>query len=229
MSAAVGALRDFLARETFGEASCWGLLEEVVVEVPVMPEWRGLEFIDAPGAGDNDLARALHLRQALQRSAMVVLVTDARKLDGDVKRALMESGFLRRLLSGGAADQRLLAVVPGDKVWGAKATAEDLDAKEAALQDTRREEFLDMLLGERIGSRSLVEAALSERVVQLCIYPSRTCGNTKMELLEGELLTERPPDPGHTYRKTYFQTDMSTERRRILCMCVGARAATRRR
>lgn len=108
---AIERLAKFLDAETVGEKSHWGLLDEVQVEVPAERQWRGVEFVDAPGAGEGDAARGAHLKEALGRACAVVIASDARPLDADVSRALADSGFLCRLLRDPDGARLIVATV----------------------------------------------------------------------------------------------------------------------
>ena len=90
----VAKLARFLEDETVGESSHWGLVERVEVEIPSNGDWAGLELVDSPGAGEGDTARTGHLQSALLRADAVLLVSDARPLDGDVVQTLRDSSFM---------------------------------------------------------------------------------------------------------------------------------------
>ena len=85
--------------QTHIPSSCWGLLREVRIDIPVPPQKRGLVLIDAPGAGDSDPARDRHLVAALRNAAAVICLGDSREVTGDIVRSLHKSGFLQQLVN----------------------------------------------------------------------------------------------------------------------------------
>ena len=86
-----------LSRVTRGSGSCWGCLRRVRVEIPAggMPLGVG-SIIDLPGRMDGlaDLE--------LNRATTCLAITDERKLDGEIRRALERSGFMRSLVREGS-------------------------------------------------------------------------------------------------------------------------------
>lgn len=111
----VSKLARFLEDETVGTSSHWGLVEQVDIEIPAKEEWVGFELVDSPGAGEGDTARAGHLQNALFRADTVLLVCDARPLDGDVVQTLRDCGFMAQERPG---DQSVIVASLCDKAIG---------------------------------------------------------------------------------------------------------------
>ena len=118
---ALRATKHTIWTQTHTPASCWGLLREVRIDIPVPPENRGLVLVDAPGAGDTDPARDRHLIAALRNASAVICLGDARETTGDIVRALHKSGFLQQLITR-PATRRLINAVQGDRIWGDSST-----------------------------------------------------------------------------------------------------------
>ena len=93
--ASVKMLRTTLHEET--THGCWGCVRDCTITLPcVNPIYRGLTFVDAPGAGEADPARMQQLRKELSNADVVFIVGDARRLPEDVRKALKKSEFLRK-------------------------------------------------------------------------------------------------------------------------------------
>ena len=118
---ALRATKHTVFTQTHTPSSCWGLLREVRIDIPVPPQKRGLVLIDAPGAGDSDPARDRHLVAALRNAAAVICLGDSREVTGDIVRALHKSGFLQQLAIR-PATRRFINAVQGDRIWGSTAT-----------------------------------------------------------------------------------------------------------
>ena len=118
---ALRATKHTVFTQTHIPSSCWGLLREVRIDIPVPPQKRGLVLIDAPGAGDSDPARDRHLVAALRNAAAVICLGDSREVTGDIVRSLHKSGFLQQLAIR-PATRRFINAVQGDRIWGSTAT-----------------------------------------------------------------------------------------------------------
>lgn len=147
-----------------GVRSCWGLVEEAVIELPCRLLEGGLEIVDTPGccgrASVDGVATA-----AAAAAAAVVLVAPPRRIDGDVWRALARAGVPARVLADHAAsdgEQRhegvgsLVVLTPLDHPeHGLRAPTEMLESgapdltalrgKAAEMVRSRREEVASLL------------------------------------------------------------------------------------
>lgn len=104
-------LRGILARVTRGTGSCWGCLKRIIVEVPCGGSSGGLgAVVDLPARMDG------RCDSELEEAACSVVVTDERKLDGEVRRALSRAGFLRALVANGSGRALLMLCRGGESV-----------------------------------------------------------------------------------------------------------------
>jgi len=94
--ASVKMFRSTLREET--THGCWGCVRDVTITLPcINPIYRGITFVDAPGAGESDPARMDQLRKELSNADAVFIVADARRIPDDVRKALKKSEFLRKV------------------------------------------------------------------------------------------------------------------------------------
>ena len=113
--ASVKMLRTTLREET--THGCWGCVRDCTITLPcVNPIYRGLTFVDAPGAGEADPARMQQLRKELSNADVVFIVADARRLPEDVTKALKKSQFLRKFTED--PDRfKIISVMQGDRCF----------------------------------------------------------------------------------------------------------------
>ena len=183
------ATKQTLVTQTHIPASCWGLLREVRVEIPVPEHKRGLVLIDAPGAGDSDPARDRHLVAALRNAAAVICLGDSRDVTGDVVRALHKSGFLQQLTVR-PATRRFINAVQGDRIWGSTLTTfrtaqallkerlgKDVDIKDFLKEQPPRSEDLQWAVDQVI--RENAEELASIRRMEVTLMLSDPNGSVR--------------------------------------------------
>jgi len=113
--ASVKMLRTTLREET--THGCWGCVRDCTITLPcVNPIYRGLTFVDAPGAGEADPARMQQLRKELSNADVVFIVADARRLPEDVRKALKKSEFLRKFTED-PERFKIVSVMQGDRCF----------------------------------------------------------------------------------------------------------------
>lgn len=91
-------LVDFVGQHADSNGPFWRITKEVEIAGPLPGLPSGVEIMDLPGFGDLDELRLARIRGALDQVHQVVVVTDARGIDRDVRSALVDTGLVASIL-----------------------------------------------------------------------------------------------------------------------------------